>query len=289
MASGMLRRRFEAIGSRFSDYHRPMIHVDRNANEVRVRVTTERRPLIYLDQCAIYELARSGDLHDRFQRFFETQGELLLSTINLIELSQLQGASLARAKTFLDEVVGAAWIPIEFDAMTVIVRELSGQVEPSPAISDFLAYEACATSGEATISKLIEPFRYSPEQRREFEAAKEELRRQIEEIRKNYIADPSSLDRKYPLVPRTPPTKTLSVASRVFRVITERARGPEHFLWAANDAEDFTHAIIGLAHAEVVVLDGKWAPRAKGLAPAGVFSCGEIPAFLSWCEEASSR
>jgi len=39
-----------------------------------------------------------------------------------------------------------------------------------------------------------------------------------------------------------------------------------------------------LAHADVVVLDGKWADRVRGLAPATVFSCSQMDEFVEWCE-----
>jgi hypothetical protein len=117
--------------------------------------------------------------------------------------------------------------------------------------------------------------------------AKEELKRQIDELRTDYKKDPSILERKYPRIPMTPRSKTLSVAALVFRLVVERAKGGAHFQWSANDAEDFTHAITGLAHADLVVLDGKWADRVRGLTPAAVFSCGQMDAFIDWCEAAA--
>jgi len=261
-----------------------VLKITRTPDEVLVNVSTERRPLIYLDQCALYEFAKQNALGRRFEDFFKTQGELLLSSINMFEMGQLQGASLQRAKTFLDEVIGFGWVPIEFDCTLVIERELAGRFSPSPAICERLLKDTCATSGEPTMSKLLDTAKHSHEEKAMFDYAKAELGRQINELRSDYLKEPSILARKYPDIPRTPYTKTLSVAALVFRLVVERARGGGHFQWSLNDAEDFTHAITGLAHADVVVLDGKWADRVRGLAPAVVFSCGQLSEFLDWCE-----
>jgi hypothetical protein len=261
-----------------------VLTVTRSEKQIEVHVTTERRPLIYLDQCALYEVCKHNAVGVRFKHFFKNRGELLLSSINLFELGQLQGDSLTRTKAFLDETIGLAWIPIEFDCTLMIVRELAGKVSPSPAICDRLLEDVCASTGEPTISKLLDAARHSDQDRAKFDNAKEELKRQINELRDEFIKDVSILDRKYPKIPVTSGSKTLSVAALVFRLIVERARGGLHFQWTVNDAEDFTHAITGLAHADVVVLDGKWADRVRGLTPASVFSCGQMDAFLDWCE-----
>lgn len=261
-----------------------MLIVTRTESAIDVRVETRRRPLVYLDQCAIYDLAKASLFGERFAQLFRHRGELLLSSINLFELGQLQGASLQRVKAFLDDVVGLSWIPIEFDAAVVIERELSSRFDPSPAISESLLEMATATPGVPTLSKLLENAKHSEEQARELLAAKNELGRQIEALRDDYRRDPSILARRYPNIPVTPQTKTLSVAADVFRLAVEHARGGNHFRWSANDAEDFTHAITGLTHADVVVLDGKWAARVQGLNRAAVFSCGDLGPFLDWCE-----
>ena len=263
-----------------------MIHVTRTAEEVTVSVTTTRRPLMYLDQCALYEFSKQNQLGHRFRQIFKRRGELLLSSINLFELGQLQGDSLERAKSFLDDVIGSAWIPIEYDPTIVVEREMAGRFSPSPAICESLLELTCAPVGVVSISKLLERVRHSPSERAIWDGAKAEFGRQIEAARKDYLARP---DRKIPDVPRTPQTRTLSVVNVVFRLVLESSRGARHFLWSANDAEDFTHAITGLAHAEVVVLDGKWADRVRGLAPAKVFSCGELSEFLDWCEAKSAN
>src|SRR5262245_29164229 len=116
-----------------------MLKVIRSEKQVDVRVSTERRPLIYLDQCALYEVCKQNNsIGDRFRQFFKSHGELLLSSINMFELGQLQGDSLIRAKEFLDETIGLAWIPIEFDFSVVVLREMAGKFSPSPAICDTL-------------------------------------------------------------------------------------------------------------------------------------------------------
>lgn len=264
-----------------------MLKVTRSEKQIDVHVGTERRPLIYLDQCALYELCKHNAVGDRFKEFFKTRGELLLSSINLFELGQLQGDSLVRAKEFLDETIGLAWIPIEFDCSLVIARELESKFSPSPAICTSLLEDVCASTGEPTMSKLLDAARHSGDDKAVFAFAKGEMKRQIDELRAAYTKDPSILERKYPKIPVTPQTQTLSVAALVFRLVVERAKGGAHFQWTANDAEDFTHAITGLANADVVVLDGKWADRVGGLTPAVVFSCGQMDAFLDWCESAA--
>ena len=264
-----------------------MLKVTRSEKQIDVHVATKRRPLIYLDQCALYEVCKHHAVGGRFKEFFKTRGELLLSSINMFELGQLRGDSLARTKEFLDETIGLAWIPIEFDCTHVIVRELEGKFSPSPSICDRLLEDVCASPGEPTISKLLDAARHSDQDKATFAYAKGELKRQINDLRAEYTKDASILDRKYPKIPVTPRSKTLSVAALVFRLVVERAKGGLHFQWTVNDAEDFTHAITGLAHADVVVLDGKWAGRVRGLTPAAVFSCGQMDAFLDWCEAAA--
>jgi hypothetical protein len=260
-----------------------MIETELAAGELRVRVTTSRRPLIYLDQCALYEFSKANELGTRFREAFAARGELLVTSINVFEMGQLQGNSLARMKAFLQEVIGAAWIPIEFDPMVVIEKELAELTDPSPAISQSLLELACE-SGSATLAGLLDSARHSPSDRALFDSAKVDLGRQIETMRREWRKEANSLEQRFPLIPRTPKTKTLSVVAAVFRMVAERAQGPQHFRWTPNDAEDFTHSITGLAHAEAVVLDGKWAERVRDLTPAQVFSCGELPRFMDWFE-----
>lgn len=253
-------------------------------DQIRIHVEATRRPLMSLDQCALYELAKDNENGARFRRAFASRGDLLLSSINMFELGQLQGQSLERAKRFLDEVIGHAWTPIEFDSIDVIKRELAGQTSPSPYISPSLVDLTCATPGLPTLSKLLEAARHSSADKAARDSARLELGRQIEALRKSLNPKPSPL-RMYSI----PNCKTLSVALSLFHMILQQGRGPSSFQWALNDAEDFTHSIVGLAHADVVVLDGKWANRVRSLSQAKVFSCGEIPAFIEWCEAAALR
>ena len=77
-----------------------MVSVERGPQGIRATVESQRRPLIYLDQWAIYELSRDNDTRaKRFVEFFNDRGELLLSSINLIEMGQLRGDSLKRGST----------------------------------------------------------------------------------------------------------------------------------------------------------------------------------------------
>jgi len=85
-----------------------VLEVTRSEKQIEVHVATERRPLIYLDQCALYDVCKHDAVGARFKEFFKTRGELLLSSINMFELGQLQGDSLVRAKEFLDETIGLA-------------------------------------------------------------------------------------------------------------------------------------------------------------------------------------
>jgi hypothetical protein len=242
--------------------------------------------MIYLDQCALFEVMKDNEAGHRFRALFADHGELLLSSINLFELARLRGASLERAQRFLTEVVGCAWIPIEFDATAVATRELEGKFSPSPAISRTLVDDACATEGAPSLEKLVSVAART-ERPKDLEAtafAKQELARQIRELRAEHVRDPSFLDRRYPSIPLTRRTRTLSTLARVFRIAIQGARGGSGFEWELNDAEDMVHAVIGLAHAHVAVLDGKWARRVTNFGLARVFGCGEWQSFLDWYE-----
>ena len=204
-------------------------------------------------------------------------------------MTTLCGDSLKRVERFLEQVIGPAWIPIEFNFDGVARREHAGAFSPSPAICERLLDDACATDGLPSLSKWIPQYAVSdtPEVRASYAAAKQEAARQIQKLRDEYVADPTVLNR-IPRLPRTPRTKTAAVTFDVFRMILERAKGGTSFAWTLNDAEDMTHAITGLAHADVVVLDGRWAKRVDGIAPARVFGCGELDAFLDWLESSAA-
>jgi hypothetical protein len=97
--------------------------------------------------------------------------------------------------------------------------------------------------------------------------------RQIEAIRKEYLEDPSVLDRNTSNSVHPSNEDVVGTLPRISPGYRTRGRRG-HFRWSANDAEGFVHAVTGLAHADVVVLDGKWVPRSRPGSGNGVLMWG---------------
>src|SRR5712692_946696 len=122
---------------------------------------TVRGSAIYLDNCAMYDLAERD--HSRRKRFIAAlhsgKADLMFSVTNAVELSRPQGKSFDIVKSFLDEV-GPNWFPIELDVAEVIRREQSGADPAASCVSEgfMKAYFANRTASCLPDSgKIIDP------------------------------------------------------------------------------------------------------------------------------------
>lgn len=84
---------------------------------------------VYLDNDAVSELARPGELRTRFVSAMRQRGTLLFSFANAIEVSTSEAVW-----SFLDDI-GPEWVPLALSPWQVADREKAG-AGPSAPISD---------------------------------------------------------------------------------------------------------------------------------------------------------
>jgi hypothetical protein len=267
-----------------------MIHVKRVENEIQVNVALERRPALYLDQFALYHFARQEDDRERFFAAFEHVGELLFSSINLMEVGFLEGDSAKSVRDFLSRI-GPHWVPIEFDPLKVAQAEIdhaAAQGTKANALSGSLLallWDASGKNEDVTLAAAIDAFEREDRaaHKNELQIARDAMAQQVADWAKRYDAMPA--EAKQAFVPIVGAGPTLQIATTVFRAVLDEAKG---YKWMPNDAYDFTHAIVPLAYADAVFLDKQWKRRMERLTlPEGVariFYGAETCEFLDWLE-----
>lgn len=262
-----------------------MIQARREGDQVHVNVTSDRRPRLYFDQFALYELAKPENSERFFQRF-ETHGELFFSHINMMEVGFLREGSAARVREFLRRI-GPNWVPIEFEFDKVVIAENEAKPgDPHPALSQTLlkfVMESGPLDAPITLDRIIDEFANDDldAHRRIMNHAKAAMAESIENLQK---LPPEQFERQYPIVSRAGPT--LYLLSRIFRAVITEAKA---YRWTPNDAFDFSHASVPLVYADAVFLDKQWKARIERLNLEGpfarVFYGYEIPQFFEWFEQ----
>lgn len=252
-----------------------------------------RRPTIYFDQFAYHHFGNALQDQQRFFEIFAEKGDLLFSSINMMELGMLRGRSTLGVRTFLEKV-GTHWTPLEFDITQVVPREAEGF--PDAAICqrllELVIHEAKSATGDPdepiTLEWVMDLLsgQSLDEHRQHLEVAKGAMASHVAEWR---ALPPAELDGKFPVALKGGPTVYL--LSRVIRAIIQEAKS---HTWMLNDAFDFSHAVIPLAYADAVFLDKQWKQRIARLqlveGPfARVFYRNDTDAFLRWFEDFPPR
>jgi hypothetical protein len=257
---------------------------------VRFDVGFERAPAIYLDQFAIHKFASNRECKRRFLSALRTRGELLFSSINLMEVAALEGSSAHRVRDFLAEI-GPYWVPLEFDAFKVTTGPLGWTIEsgtPHAALAGELLQELYLASrgspDSVSLAAAMDIYAQDPQTHREaLRVMKADMSRAVKTWRAMYLAAPDRLDSTFPVVRKAGPV--VAATSALVRMIASEAKS---HTWTLNDAFDFTHAIVPVVFADLIFLDRHWKRRVERLPPgvtrAEVFYAPQTDKFLDRLE-----
>lgn len=248
-----------------------------------IRITTEHgkttcvaelgdRVAVYLDNDAISELARPGDLRKRFVVAILKRGTLLFSSANAIEVSTSDNVC-----SFLDEI-GPQWVPLGLDPWELVKAEQSG-AGPSAPISQILiesyflerAYEL-SPNGSRLVDLSADTFfrlgavarwvKRDSETARLFKALDEGFRGLIAAGRAAFEINPSRLDQMWPPIPFDPNQPGTFVLRHLLRMLVHEAKA---YQLGPHDVRDLCHAVVAASYGQLVTLDKQWKRRVEGL------------------------
>jgi hypothetical protein len=227
---------------------------------------------VYLDNFAIIELSKEGELQDRFIASLDAGADLMFSTVNAVELVGPQGGSSDRVRRFLDRVE-AHWFPVGIGTGGILAAEAVGR-ESGCVSGEFVkAFFDDRTAGIGPGSgKLIvlnsEFFRLgsvldwlAPQRenvRVDAAAFDAVLIPGIEKARSECDADPTLLDRAFPVTQFAPAKPATFVQINLTRQLIEEAKG---YRLKKGDGADFHHVLMGVAFSSFAVVDKHWKRR----------------------------
>jgi len=234
---------------------------------------TVRGLAIYLDNCAIYDLAEGNP--SRRRRFIAAlhsgSADLMFSVTNAVELSGPQGKSFDIVKSFLDEV-GPNWFPIELDVAEVIRREQGGADPAASCVSEgfmkayFTNRTASCSPGSGKVIDPSEAFTglgavldwvggpHRDSVRERSAELNEVMKRAICKERAKYERNPLAA---LPFDGSRPAAFTSYNLVRI--LIAESSQ------WKSGDGLDFFHAVMANSFATFAALDGPWKRRIEKL------------------------
>src|SRR3989338_5409257 len=100
-----------------------MITTTKQDGMTQVTFDNCRRPMIYLDHCALRRLSSDKESCERLLSVFQTKGTLCFSWVNFFDIGgNNTGQSLKDMKDFTD-AVGRNWYPIHFIPHKVMENE----------------------------------------------------------------------------------------------------------------------------------------------------------------------
>ena len=227
---------------------------------------------VYLDNDAVSELARPGDLRTRFIAAIRRRGTLLFSFANAIEVS-----SSDAVWSFLDEI-GPQWVPLVLSPWEVAEREAAGAGPSAPISKRFIeayfaqrAYELSPHGSRLLDLSADTFFRLSAvaawaardsETTRKSAEIDEAVRKRIVDERAAYEADPSALDRSLAPIPFDPTRPARFVLIHLLRTLVLEAKA---YHLRPHDGIDLCHAVLAASYGQVVTLDKQWRRRVEGL------------------------
>lgn len=259
-----------------------MITVAKNT-DIHTITMSIRRPAIYLDHWALRCFSSDPQRRNKFIAFFKTQGTLLFSLANVIEITGNTGRSAQQIWRFLAEV-GEQWFPIAMNPFTVIDREkgnLPGNDNPSFDIDFATAYYPYIHNGSLSLSTIADLTQDDQEKPgpESIQALTAEICQFVRSGRDQYLSNPAAANDAFPDVPFDSDRPTQFTYNRLMRLVCK-----ETFRFENRDALDFCHATVSLAYGDFVLLDKRWANLAGklGIPPdrARVYSKPQIDQFL---------
>ncbi len=236
-------------------------------------------PVVYLDNCALYDLAEKDPARRRrFVNAVHSGIDFLFSVTNAAELSGPQGRSAAVVREFLDEI-GPNWFPARLDATEVMRRELRGDSPEQACIDEnfFKSYIADQirpyASDHARVMELSDRlFRLGPilervgPQRESISRTSAEfdevIKGRMSMIRERSKRDPAFLDLKFPVIPFDSSRRAGFVYGNLLRIMAIEANSLKK-----GDGLDFCHTVVACAFASFAALDTQWKRRVASLPP----------------------
>src|SRR3990167_10240608 len=121
-----------------------------------VKISDYRRPLIYLDHCALRYFSSNIESRKRFLSFFRIKGTLCFSWMNFYDIGGNDiGQSLDDIKIFMDGV-GNNWIPIHFNPHKVMESEEASVPIPFIDGSIIKSYYPFIHGGSLTLNRAVD-------------------------------------------------------------------------------------------------------------------------------------
>lgn len=223
-------------------------------DEVRVSI---RDPLVYLDHCAIRRISSDPAKRADLLQTFEGRGTIMLSVMNMVEMSQNSGESYANICGLLDEL-GPHCIPVDVDLSTVEERQRRGLLPPAVflVVPKMLAMlVGRITPGQVRFGTALQTL-----QDAEYRERAPELLRHPEMLRDlGLYRERARRGEKMEPLPKPKYSLRWIEISLVRRLLKDSKKMSE------NDINDVFHAVIPLHYARLVVLDGAWANYATSL------------------------
>ncbi len=224
-----------------------------------VTIDNCRRPMIYLDHCALRDLSANEKFQKKFLSVFQTKGTLCFSWMNFYDIGgNKEGPSVEHMKNFMKEI-GENWFPIHWNPSKVMDNEKAGIHIPFADETFFCNYYPFIHGGSLTLNKAVE-LSLCPE----VQAVRSKRMKQLESFRDEINEckdDPirkCAAEKTFQRLEFHSSCPAVFVHDRLLSLIIKRKEKISN-----NDLIDFFHAVVSLSYADMVVLDSKWADYAR--------------------------
>lgn len=225
---------------------------------------TMRPPVVYLDHCALMDIADTQELADALvAAIAKREGTLALSWVNLAEFSKVSNAANAANVESLLERVRPHVFLIDTNMFAVIDRENTprtpGDHRPPPQ-HDGVFLQALVHVERQSLDPLS--FRglfgrVASRQPQDYLASfRTSVVMKVMELRAGYATD-ANFARSVVASPSGPPRRdaTLHLLVELLSLVLKDQMAP----FGPNDAMDLAHAVVPSSYCEHVVLDSRWA------------------------------
>lgn len=249
----------------------------------RIQFTADR-PFVYLDHGAIVRIADEPEKAARFASVLRGRGSLMLSTVNLLELSKKDpGPSSDRIANLFGSLDDRFAFVNSSPPQTVNDESLFSFSE-ARVYCKFLGYPPGRIPMRGVVAFT---------QRPDVAAVSRQRAAVFDRMMLAMFAEARS---RVAAGATRPPARELerefSAPELTFGELMDLAVG-HNFTLEASDTRDFLHAASGLIFCDVLVLDGRWAQFARavvrrGRSAAKVFAIGELDRFLEHLEASAS-
>ncbi|MDO8579930.1 MAG: hypothetical protein Q7S13_00450 [Candidatus Omnitrophota bacterium] len=233
-----------------------------------------RKPMIYLDHCALRHFSSNKESRERFFSIFQTKGTLCFSWMNFYDIGgNNTGQSLKDMKDFTD-TVGENWFPIHWNPHKVMENEKALTHMPFIDLSFIQAYYPFIHGSSLTLTQAIE-LALCPE----VQKMRHKKIQQLEDFRRDvntFINDKRAKDygkRTFQDVGFDSNCPTVFVHDKLLSLIIKQGK----VMKDNHDLIDFWHAVVSLSYADMVVLDGEWEDHARQIKiPEGRVKCCSV-------------